>query len=85
MQISRKPWLLVMLLALSLSTLTACDTIRSIGIGTRAERAEAPTDVACQVFDGITYSVQNDSPETIRQIVSFNAALVALCPEKLPQ
>lgn len=69
---------LVAALSLSLLILTACVTTRSTAT------IEARTDVACEVFDPIFFSASEDTPETIRQVRGFNAALIELCPEKLP-
>jgi len=39
-----------------------------------------PVAVACQAFQPITWS-SRDTPETAVQIVAFNAAYEALCPQ----
>lgn len=64
------PRLLPLVVLLSaLLTLVACETTQTAGTNAAACFALAP----------ITYS-SRDTPETQRQIVGHNAALVALCP-----
>ena len=40
----------------------------------------APSDVSCSVFRPIAYSASGDTPATIRDIRSHNAAYRAVCP-----
>lgn len=60
-------------LTLSLATMlaTACQT-------TMTHTAVIDVRVVCQAFPAITYS-SRDTPQTIREIVGFNAARDALC------
>lgn len=60
----------LMLLGIALM-ITACTAI-----------PETVTDVSCDVFRPITYSGQNDTPETIEQIRGHNAAWDAICEEE---
>lgn len=53
---------------LSLLTLTACGTTPA-----------TETSSACLIFEPITYSLSNDTPETVDQIVRHNAAWDSLC------
>jgi hypothetical protein len=41
--------------------------------------ATAPPSSACAVWPTISYSGKNDTPETVRQIISSNAARKAVC------
>lgn len=66
MRLSVRPWMLAALLS---TILTACETIPT---------TETP-DLSCTAFSKITFSGQNDTAVTVRQIREHNAAYDAIC------
>lgn len=53
--------------------LAACGTIRGIGMRVSG---------ACVAFSSISFSANNDTKETVREVRGHNAAYDVVCPNK---
>ena len=73
---------LAMLLLLAMPTLTACETLTTVSGGTELPPEIDPAKVACAVFKPITWS-SRDTPETVREVKSHNAAWKAICGQEV--